>query len=396
MNEIEQSFPAHRPRNPGKVALIILAIIAVVAALHLGREVTMPIGLALFFAVILSPAVERLRRLGLRNGLAAALVMLMVVAALATLVQFIKDPAQAWFQRAPSVLTDVERKLRPLQQVAVRIDKVAAQAERVTGATPATTPNATSEYQGLLRKAPALVLPVVGVFFLTFFLLASGPPLLARLATGRHRTGSARHGVIVVESARRELSRFLGTIAVINVGLGLVTTGIAYAFDLPTPALWGVMAAVLNFIPYAGSAVTLTVLTIVAIITHDTLTPALGVALCYLTAATIEGQLVQPLALGRRLALSPLIVFLGLWVWGWIWGVAGLLLATPILLTIKSVSCQVKSWGPLSEFLSPSAAPPITSSARAWRRARRRRRVPRPQESAATEATESETETVLV
>ncbi|HEY7378947.1 MAG TPA: AI-2E family transporter [Steroidobacteraceae bacterium] len=397
MNEIEQAFPAHRARGAGQVALIILAIIAVVAALHLGREVTMPVGLALFFAVILSPAVERLRRLGLRNGIAAALVMLMVVAALATLVQFIKDPAQAWFERAPSVLSDVERKLRPLQRVAVRIDKVAAQAERVTGATPAAVPNAiTSDYQGLLRKAPALVLPVVGVFFLTFFLLASGPPLLARLASGRHRTGSARQGVIVVESARRELSRFLGTIAIINVGLGLVTTGIAYAFDLPTPALWGVMAAVLNFIPYAGSATTLTVITIVAIITHDTLAPAVGVALSYLTAATIEGQLVQPLALGRRLALSPLIVFLGLWVWGWVWGIAGLLLATPILVTLKSVSCQITSWGPLTEFLSPSASPAITSSARAWRRARRRRRTPRQPESATLEAVESETETALV
>jgi predicted PurR-regulated permease PerM len=396
MQEIDRTFSAPRQRNAGKVALIVLAVIAVIAALHLGREVTMPIGLALFFAVILSPAVERLRRMGLRNGIAAALVMLMVVAALATLVQFIKDPARAWFERAPSVLTDVERKLRPLQQVATRIDRVAAQAERVTGATMASTPNNTGDYQGLLRKAPSVVLPVVGVFFLTFFLLASGPPLLARVATGRRRTGSARHGVIVVESARRELSRFLGTIALINVGLGLVTTGIAYMFELPTPALWGVMAAVLNFIPYAGSATTLTVITIVAIITHETLTPAVGVALSYLTAATIEGQLVQPLALGRRLALSPLIVFLGLWVWGWIWGIAGLLLATPILVTIKAVSCQISSWGPLTEFLSPSAAPAITSSARAWRRARRRRRVPRSTESAALAAAESESETTLV
>ena len=132
-----------------------------------------------------------------------------------------------------------------------------------------------------------------------------------------------------------------------------MTAIIAYAFDLPTPLLWGVMAAVLNFVPYAGSAATLTALTLVAILTHDTLGPAFGVALCYLAAATIEGQLVQPLALGRRLALSPLIVFLGLWVWGWIWGVAGLLLATPILLAIKSVSCQTSRWGPVAEFLSP-------------------------------------------
>ena len=251
--------------------------------------------------------------------------------------------------------------------------------------------------RGLLRKTPGVIVPVAGVFFLTFFLLASGPPLLARLGAGRRRSTAARHGVIIVERARRELSRFLGTIALINIGLGVVTAGIAYAFDLPTPLLWGVMAGVLNFVPYAGSATTLTVLTIVAILTHDTLGPAFGVALSYLIAATIEGQLVQPLALGRRLALSPLIVFLGLWVWGWIWGVGGLLLATPILLTIKSVSCQIMSWGPVAEFLSPSASPPITSSARAWRRARRRRRLsPRHEQEFAMQASESETGSTLV
>ncbi len=379
-------------------AVVILAIIAIGAALHLARDLTMPVALAVFFAVILSPAVERLRRFAIPNGVAVAIVMLTVLAAIAMLVRVTVEPARDWFERVPSVLSDVERKLRPLQQVAVRIDNVAAQAERVAGGASQAAPDISTDNRGLLRKTPGALLPVAGVFFLTFFLLASGPPLLARLGAGRRRSSTtAGHGVIIVERARRELSRFLGTIALINIGLGAVTAGIAYAFDLPTPLLWGVMAGVLNFVPYAGSATTLTVLTMVAIITHDTLGPAFGVALSYLTAATIEGQLVQPLALGRRLALSPLIVFLGLWVWGWIWGVGGLLLATPILLTIKSVSCQIMSWGPLAEFLSPSASPPITSSARAWRRARRRRRLtPRREQEVAMQATERETSSTLV
>jgi predicted PurR-regulated permease PerM len=377
--------------------VVILAIVAVGAALHLARDLTMPVALAVFFAVILSPAVERLRRFAIPNSIAAAIVMLSVVAVLAILVRVTIEPARDWFERAPSVLSDVERKLRPLQQVAVRIDKVAAQAERVAGGSFQPSPDISTDNRSLLRKTPGVIVPVAGVFFLTFFLLASGPPLLARLGAGRRRSTAARHAVIIVERARRELSRFLGTITLINIGLGTVTAGIAYAFDLPTPLLWGVMAGVLNFVPYAGSATTLTVLAMVAILTHDTLGPAFGVALSYLIAATIEGQLVQPLALGRRLALSPLIVFLGLWVWGWIWGVGGLLLATPILLTIKSVSCQIMSWGPIAEFLSPSASPPITSSARAWRRARRRRRLsPRREQELAMQASESEIGSTLV
>ena len=86
--------------------------------------------------------------------------------------------------------------------------------------------------------------------------------------------------------------------------------------------------------------------------------------------------MVQPLALGRRLALSPLIVFLGLWLWGWLWGIAGMFLATPILITSKAVACEVKSWAVLAEFLGPARAPPITARARKWRRLRRRRRSP--------------------
>lgn len=187
---------------------------------------------------------------------------------------------------------------------------------------------------------------------------------------------SARHLLGAAEHVRRQVARYLGTIATINVGLGLATAALAWAFDLPSPLLWGVLAGVLNFVPYVGSATMLAILTVVTILTHDNLSPALGIAAGFLTLATIEGQVIQPLALGRRLALSPLIVFLGLWLWGWLWGVPGMMLATPILLTVKAVSCEMKNGVALAEFLSPARAPPITARAREWRRLRRKWRNP--------------------
>ena len=155
------------------------------AALHLARDLTVPVALALFFAVILSPAVERLRRLGLPNGIAAAIVMLAVLGVLAALVNVTVDPAREWFDRAPRLLSEVEAKFRPLRQVSVQIDQVAAQAERVTGGTVSTAPAAYGPNRGLLWKTPTIVVPVAGVFFLTLFILASGPPLLARLGSTR-------------------------------------------------------------------------------------------------------------------------------------------------------------------------------------------------------------------
>ena len=122
---------------------MIIALIATGAALHFARDLTMPVALAFFFAVILSPAVERLRRLAIPNSIAAAMVMLVVLGAMAGLVRLTMDPARAWFERAPSVLQDLETKLRPIQQVAVRLDKVAAQAERVAGGASQSSADAT-------------------------------------------------------------------------------------------------------------------------------------------------------------------------------------------------------------------------------------------------------------
>jgi predicted PurR-regulated permease PerM len=363
-----------RPRAV-TTCLIILATLGIFAVAYFAHALIMPVVLALFFAMVLSPPVEAMRRRGVPGILASALVMLLVAGVIASLVNATREPASEWVERAPRVLSDLDRKIRPIQRFAVKIDEVAAQAGRVTGVPesgPEPAPAAPS--RGLLWKTPAAIIPVVGVFFLTFFFLSSGPVLLMKLAESRRRMTSARQLVTVAEHVRRQMARYLGTIATINVGLGAATAALAWAFELPTPLLWGVMAGLFNFIPYAGSAITLVVLTIVAILTHDTLGPAVGVAASYLAIATLEGQVVQPLALGRRLALSPLIVFLGLWLWGWLWGVAGMFLATPILLTVKAISCELKSWSAVAEFLGPARAPPITARAREWRRFRRRLR----------------------
>ena len=357
-----------------RISVVTLAVLAVFAVLYFAHALLMPVVLALFFAMVLSPAVEGLRR-WMPGLVASALVMLVLAGAIASLVNATMEPAREWVERAPRVLTDVDRKVRPLRRFAVKIDEVAAQAGRVTGApTAAPEPAAASTSRGLLLKTPAVVVPVIGVFFLTFFFLSSGPALLVRLAESRRQTSAARQLLTVAEHVRRQIARYLGTIATINVGLGAATAALAWAFDLPTPLLWGVMAGLFNFIPYAGSATTLVVLAIVATLTHDSLGPALGVSASFLGLATLEGQVVQPLALGRRLALSPLIVFLGLWLWGWLWGIAGMFLATPILITIKAISCELRSWSAVAEFLGPARAPPITARAREWRRLRKRLR----------------------
>lgn len=196
-----------------------------------------------------------------------------------------------------------------------------------------------------------LLTGAVVMFFLLYFLLATGDRLLARIAAlARTPAGGARL-LDIVASVERNVSGYLASITLINVGLGVCTAAIAYLFDMPNPLLWGTIAALFNFIPYLGSMVTLAVLALVAVLTYDTLSQALLVPASFLLLATIEGQVVTPFVLGHRLSLSPIAVFLGLIFWGWLWGPAGALLAVPVLVTLKIVCDHLPPLSPVSALL---------------------------------------------
>jgi predicted PurR-regulated permease PerM len=193
----------------------------------------------------------------------------------------------------------------------------------------------------------------VTIVILTLFLLSGGPPMLARMTAAFASELKSAHILSVIEKVRSEVGRFYATTALINVGLGLVTGFVMMLCGMPNPFLWGMMAAILNFIPYAGATTTLVVLTVVAIISFDGVGHAVAVAGSYLGIATIEGQFVQPLLVGRRLQLNPMLVFLALWFGGCFWGIAGIILATPTLAALKVVANNVVGGRQLLDFLSP-------------------------------------------
>jgi len=153
---------------------------------------------------------------------------------------------------------------------------------------------------------------------------------------------------------RGEVGRFYVATTLINLCLGCATAGVMTLFGMPTPYLWGILAAVLNFIPYAGSLVTLTVVTLVAIVTFDGIAHVALVAGSYVGLAAIEGQIVQPLFVGRRLEVNPLLIFLALWFGGLFWGIAGIILATPSLVALKVVAEHANNGGAILRFLGPN------------------------------------------
>lgn len=121
---------------------------------------------------------------------------------------------------------------------------------------------------------------------------------------------------------------------------------------MPSPVVWGVMATILNFVPYFGAIVGGIIVGMVALITFPTVEYAVSIPLIYLALTSLEGQFVTPSILGRRLTLNPLVIFVTVVLWGWLWGVPGALLAVPILVTFKVICDNVDSLRPIGEFLS--------------------------------------------
>jgi predicted PurR-regulated permease PerM len=169
------------------------------------------------------------------------------------------------------------------------------------------------------------------------------------------------HALRVIEAIRSELGRYYGTITLINLGLGAATAATMLFLGVPNPFLWGAIAAVLNFIPYVGSATTLLLLAVVALVSFDDLTRVCAVVGSYLVLATIEGQVVQPLLVGRRLDLNPILVFLAVWFGGWFWGVAGIVIAVPSLVALKVAARHSQDAGAVVAFLSPTGSKAIES-----------------------------------
>jgi predicted PurR-regulated permease PerM len=356
---LPKTMASVRHFNAGKGIFILL----LGALLYFAHAAFIPVALALLFALILSSPVELLHKIGMPRGLSALLILVLAFGAVASLVTLLWSPAQDWYASAPHTLSVIQKKITPLAHLISHIEDLGHKAGAVGGA--AAHPAGETVTVASDNVAPSAVFSalrdsVVGLatfLILTLFLLAGGPPMVARMTAAFFGHLKANHVLRYIEKVRAEVGHYYVTTALINIGLGLATTAVMMAWGMPTPYLWGAMAALLNFIPYAGSATTLVLVTLVAAVSFDGLGHAGGVSLSYLGLATLEGQIVQPWLVGRRLEVNPLLIFLGLWFGGFFWGIAGVVLATPALVALKVIAENALDGNSMLQFLGPNVEP---------------------------------------
>jgi predicted PurR-regulated permease PerM len=326
--------------RPGRIALGTLAFFAFGCVLHIGQPLFLPVVLALLLAIVLAPLVRLLQRLRLPAPLAAGLVVLAFAGATGAGVYALADPAIVWIERAPETMRELERRLQTVKDSVVEAKLAADTVEkfaRVDGDPPKVevTVKQPSLAAQIVDSARAAFLVALEVVVLVYFLLAFGGMFVRRLVRIPGGLRSKVRVVKVTTAIERRVSNYLLTITCINAGLGVATALAMWLLGMPNPVLWGVLAAILNFVPYLGSSITLAVLTVVAILAFDSPSRALLVPAVFLGLAVIEGQVVNPIIVGRAMALSPPIVVLALMVGGAVWGIVGMLIAVPMLAMVK-------------------------------------------------------------
>jgi predicted PurR-regulated permease PerM len=361
-DRLPKTLKGVREFNAGKGVLLFL----IGALLYVGHTAFIPVALAMLAGLILSSPVEALLRLGLPRGLGAVLILLTALAAVAGVVALIWTPSQQWYASAPHTLSVIQKKFTPVARLMNHIEELTDRAGKVgapTGAPAAAEPAVAAAPQEsvarvLLSTVRDAAIGLATFVIITLFLLAGGPPMVARMTAAFFDHLKAHHVQGYIDKVRGEVAQFYVTTTFINIGLGIATTLVMMAWGMPTPYLWGAVAALLNFIPYAGATTTLLVVTLVAIVSFEGLGHAFGVAFSYLGLSVIEGQIVQPLLVGRRLDVNPLLIFLGLWFGGVFWGIAGVILATPILVALKVLAENALDGESMMQFLGPNDPSP--------------------------------------
>lgn len=332
--------PGHRPST--RQLLVALLGIATTLFVREAQSFLLPVFVAGALTFALAGNVRRLRRWGIPESVGAGLVLVSLIAAGAMLINMLIEPAANWIQKAP---TTVEQVLEQIDRARSSIPIIAPSRRARPGGAPSGDPvkekiasegiNLTGR---LLGQFMSLSYGITATIILLYFLLASERWLLARTIAA---VPDKRRKALVIGGLRRaqkDISLYLSTMALINLGLGAATAAAMLALGVPNPLLWGTVAGMLNFVPYLGPMMTTLLLLMAGVIgLPDSGLMVAMPALSFLALHAIESNFISPIVVGRRLALNPVAVFISVLFWGWVWGIAGAMIALPILLIIRIV-----------------------------------------------------------
>ncbi len=354
--------PFHEPPRPppSTRALRGIFLIAAVFAVREAKPLLAPVLIAVMLTFTLAPAVRWLRTQGVPAALGALLLVVALLVSTLSLATSLARPAARWWEAAPRTVAQLLDQLEKVREALPGLapPSAARPGHGTTAATPA--PDALKEklasegvaLTGLvLARGLSFLLSAAATLLLTYFLLASEQWLLSRVVEALPRPRLRALLLGGVRAAQVEISHYLVAVGLINGAVGVLTSLALWLQGLPNPTLWGALTALLCFVPYLGPMALMALLLLAGITTFETGLAVFGPSLTFIAIHAVESNIVSPVIVGRRLSLSTVSVFLSVMFWGWLWGIAGALIAVPMLIALRSLCRRARGLRLLRRFL---------------------------------------------
>jgi predicted PurR-regulated permease PerM len=330
-------------QTTSRLSLLFLGLVAVVVVLQAAHAILVPVGLAIVVGLMFGPVADRLEARGIPPALSAGFVLISFIALLAMSLFLLAVPLSEWIGRAPQIWAKVQTELINWKEPLAALGSMQDQIKSVLGADQAVEVAVADNSQmlDLALTVPAILGDILIFLVSLYFYLATREnirvSILALCVTRRLRWRTAH----VFNDVESKVSRFLLSVTFLNVCVAIAMTLITWALGLPSPLLWGVIAGILNYIPYVGQAVMIVILLAVGFATQPDMVHVLLPVGGYLIVNLIEGQIAFPAFVGRAMTLNPFLIFLSIIFWIWVWGPAGSLFAVPSLLIVQSVLSNI-------------------------------------------------------
>lgn len=373
MSDTSDLAPTSKPSSSfamqkRSLALNLLTFLAIFYTLYFAQTLLLTLIVTFLLALLLSPLVTLFKRVHVPRFISAVIIVTLLFAPFSFLGVQLAQPIQKWAQLLPELSEKLEEQIDSINSAIQDNGNSLAmpqKEEKSSGFSffdwfedeavevKNTEQNMVTERikQGglevlvsVLAATPLIIAQILTGLVLILFLLIFGPGLFQAYVTGLKDDYKQKQAIYLASTIQSELSRYIGTISLINAALGASTAILLKIFGVEDALLWGVLAALLNFIPYVGSVIGLAILSLAGLTQYGMQWLALVPPLTYLLLNLIESQYVTPTVLGHKMRLNPLVVVLWLVIWGWLWGAFGVLLAVPLLVCIKLIIGQLDIW----------------------------------------------------
>ena len=341
-----------------QVSIVGIFLILAVGAMYYARSFFLPLVLAILVRLVFAPLVHTLAHRGIPAALSAIMLVVVLGGGVITASSFLSGPATEMVSAAPDAIKEVRQRFAFLNEPFAKLNDAGRAVQAIDDGTQgANDPQRVVVVQsGLLAWAAGTAAgfgaTIGAMLILSVFLLASGDTLRLKLIRVLPDLSGKKRSLRVLADIENEVSRYLLTITAINAGLGLCVGIAMWALGMPDPLIWGIAAGLLNYVPYIGGLIGLTLAFVVAVITYPSLAMAALPPLAYLTLQLLEGNFVTPMILGRRLELNTVAILIILSMTTWMWGIVGTIIGVPLLVVIKVFSDNFPALFPLAEFLS--------------------------------------------